>query len=333
MRRSLGASAIALAACSSPADRRGTDTAGASTRDEAIVVFNAGSLAVPLRAAFDSFAARTGHRFAQENAGSLETARKLSELGKIPDVIALADYEVFPQLLMPAHVTWYAQFARNRMVIAFTDRSHFANEITGENWWEVLQRPGVEVGRADPNQDPNGYRTLLVWQLAERHYRRPGLESALERTAPPRNVRPKEADLVALLQAGELDYIWSYESIAQAAGLRFVQLPEAVDLSAPAESTFYATAVVRVRGKGVGDTLSLRGQPIVYALSIPTAAPHRAAAERFVAYLFSEEGRRVLRQAKLDVLDPPILVGSGTPGGIAAAAEGRAPPPPPAAER
>lgn len=324
---------VASAACTAPGDRGGSDSSANIAANEPLVVYNAGSLAVPLRATFDSFAARTGARFAQENAGSLETARKLSELGKIPDVIALADYEVFPQLLMPAHVTWYAQFARNRMVLAFTDRSRFANEITGDNWWQVLQRPGVEVGRADPNQDPNGYRTLLVWQLAERHHRRPGLEAALGRTAPPRNVRPKEADLVALLQAGEFDFIWSYESIAQASGLRFVRLPEAIDLSAPAESTLYATATVRVRGKGMGDTLTIRGQPIVYGLSIPVAAPHRAAAERFVAFLFSDDGRRILRGAKLDVLARPIVVGTGVPAALVESAPPGSRSPPGTAKR
>jgi len=94
----------------------------------------------------------------------------------------------------------------------------------------VIQRDGVEVGRADPNLDPNGYRTLWTLQLAERYYRRTGLAEALIATSPQRSVRPKEADLVALPQAGELDYIWSYESIAQATGLRYVTLPTQIPL-------------------------------------------------------------------------------------------------------
>lgn len=288
--------------------------------DDVIIAFNAGSLARPIRAALDTFAARERVRVEQENAGSLETARKLTELHKIPDVIALADYEVFPQLLMPNHVTWYVDFARNRMVLAYTPRSRFARDITTDNWWQVVRRPGVEVGRADPNLDPNGYRTLLTMQLAERFYRRPGLYDSLLAAAPPRNVRPKEADLVGILQAGELDYIWSYESLAEAAGLQYVHLPPEIDLSSPAESSFYAQAVVRVTGKTPADTITFRGQPIVYALSIPINAPHRALAERFVAFLLSDDGRRVLRAARLDALDEPVLVGSGAPAAIASLA-------------
>jgi molybdate/tungstate transport system substrate-binding protein len=280
-----------------------------------LVAFNAGSLARPLRAALDTFAAREGVEVLQESAGSLETARKLTELGKVPDVVALADEDVFPQLLMPAFTSWYVRFAHNRMVLAYTPQSRHAGEITGDNWWEILQRPGVETGRSDPQLDPNGYRTLLVLQLAERHYARPGLAASLARAMPARNVRPKEADLVGLLQAGEFDYIWSYESMARSIGLPFVRLPDAIDLSSPADSAFYATASVRVRGKGA-DSVTFTGRPIVYALSVPTAAPHRAIAERFVRWLLSPAGRAVLRAQGLDALEAPSVAGTAVPAGL-----------------
>jgi molybdate/tungstate transport system substrate-binding protein len=299
-------------------DRAGKGTAADSlgAGDRTIVVYNAGSLASPLRAALDSFAAREHVTVDQENAGSLETARKLTELGKIPDVVAVADYEVIPLLLIPEHATWYAKFAHNRMVLAYEERSRGAAEINTDNWWQVVTRPGVQVGRADPSLDPNGYRTLLVWQLAERFYKQPGLGARFLTTAPPRNVRPKEADLVGLLQAGEFDYIWSYESIAQGAGLRYVTLPAEIDLSAPAESAAYAVASTRVAGKTPRDSVTMRGQPIVYAFTVPTHAPHPALAARFAAYLASADGRRVLRAAKLDVLDQYEVVGTGAPSGI-----------------
>ncbi len=60
-----------------------------------LVVFNAGSLAKPFSDLLRAF--RTRHpevMLAQENSGSLEAARKLTDLGKIPDVIGVADYAV-----------------------------------------------------------------------------------------------------------------------------------------------------------------------------------------------------------------------------------------------
>lgn len=319
----LAVCALALASCSPNEAGSGKKEAQPGRTDESgvLVVYNAGSLARPLRAALDSFAASQRVVVQQENAGSLETARKLTELGKIPDIIALADYEVFPQLLMPEHTTWYVRFARNRMVIAYTDRSKYAKELTSSNWWEVLLRPGVEIGRSDPALDPAGYRTLLVFQLAERHYGERGLAARLIRSAPARNIRPKEVDLVALLQAGELDYAWEYESVALAAGLRYLQLPQEIDLGSPVDSAFYAQASVRIPGKTPRDSVTFRGQPIAYAFSIPKGAPHPAVALRFAVYMISE-GRMVLQRNHLPVLERPVLVGAGAPEEIAAPLRG-----------
>jgi molybdate/tungstate transport system substrate-binding protein len=291
---------------------------GAGARN--IVVYTAASVAIPLRAALDTFAAHEQVTVQQENGGSLDIARKLTELHQIPDVVVLADYDVFPKLLMPEQTTWYADFARNRMVLAFTGKSKFASEVDSANWPKILERPGVQLGRANPDLDPNGYRTLLTLQLAERYYEQPGLYDRLMKLSPARNVRPKEADLVGLLQAGEFDYIWSYESLAQATKLRYITLPAAIDLGTPADSAVYATATVKVAGKTPNDTLTISGQPIVYALSIPKAAPHPAAAERFVAFLLSPDGRRLMRAHNLDALGAPIIIGDGEPAAVRAAA-------------
>ena len=306
---------VLAAACTGGNDRRG-ESGGAS--EGPLVVFNAGSLARPIRAALDTFAMREGVRFEQEQAGSLETARKVTELGRVPDVIALADYAIFPQLLVPEHASWYMMFARNRMVLAYTRQSRHADSITPANWWEIILRPGVETGHSDPNLDPAGYRSLLVMQLAERYYQQPGLAVRLDRAVPPRNVRPKEIDLVALLETGELDYAFEYESVARGASLDFVPLPDSVSLGNTRDSAFYRNAVVRIVGRRPGDTLTVLGEPIVYALSIPRRAEHPRLAERFVMFMMSEDGRRVLRANHLSVLDSAAVRGEGEPAALSA---------------
>jgi molybdate/tungstate transport system substrate-binding protein len=309
MRRTLLV-ALLVGACS-PEEQGGAAAAG--DPEGPLVVFNAGSLARPLRAALDTFAAREGVRFEQEQAGSLETARKVTELGRVPDVIALADHEIFPQLLVPEHTAWYARFARNRMVLAHTARSRHADAITPANWWQIVLRSGVETGHSDPDLDPAGYRALIVMQLAERHYRQPGLAARLERAIPPRNVRPKETDLVALLETGELDYAFEYESIARGASLEFVPFPDSISLGNMRDSAFYETASVRIVGRRPGDSLTVGGAPIVYALSIPRRAVHPRLAERFLMFVMSEDGRRILRANYLDALDAAVVSGEGAP--------------------
>jgi molybdate/tungstate transport system substrate-binding protein len=281
--------------------------------EQPLVVYNAASITRPMRAVLDSFALRTHTRYVQESASSLELVRRLTELQSTPDVLALADPDLFPALLEPRFTTWHALFGRNRMVLAYTPRSRFASEIGAVNWWEVLARPGVQVGRSDPNTDPSGYRTLLVWQLAALHYGVPDLEARMLRAAPPRNVRPREADQIALLQAGELDYIWTYENLAALMALPYLKLPDAVDLGSPTDSILYARASTRVLGKRVGDTITVRGRPILFGVTVPLGAPHSGAGERFVAYLLSPEGRRILRRTHFDALDAPALMGQSVP--------------------
>jgi molybdate/tungstate transport system substrate-binding protein len=277
-----------------------------------LVVFNAGSLAHPVRELLTAFQRRySGVRGVHESSGSLEAARKLTELGKIPDVLAVADYGVIEKFLFPRHATWHAAFASNAMVLAYTDRSAAAKEITPEGWWRVLLRPGVRSGHSNPSLDPNGYRTLMVFQLAETHYGQPGLARRLAAAVPARHIRPKEADLTALLQVGELDYAWSYRSLATTTGLRWVELPAEINLSDPAMAGRYATARVHLPGASMrgADSVEFRGEPIVYALTIPTGAPHRAAAEAFVRFVFTREGQAILQRSGFTLLPAPRLAG------------------------
>jgi molybdate/tungstate transport system substrate-binding protein len=281
-----------------------------------LVVFNAGSLAKPFNDLLQEFKRRHPEvEAAQENSGSLEAVRKLTELGKIPDVIGVADYGVISKILIPEHAGWYATFARNSMVLIYTDESIGAGEINGQNWWQVLLRPGVRAGRAEPALDPNGYRTLMAFQLAEKFYREPKLAARLERALGPRYIRAKEADLTALVQAGELDYSWSYLSIATTAGVRHVDLPKEIDLSDPNLAQWYGQARVRLPGasRAGADSVEFRGEPIVYALSIPRRAPHPQTAREFVRFIFSPAGKSILEKNGFLVLEKPSPGGPERP--------------------
>lgn len=281
-----------------------------------LTVFNAGSLAYPVRELLSAFAREhPGIAPRQESSGSLEAARKLTELDKIPDVLAVADYNVITKLLVPRFATWHVTFASNAMVLAYSDRSTGAAEISGENWWRILLRPGIRWGSSDPALDPNGYRALMVMQLAERHYGEPGLGRRLTDAREPRFVRPNEAQLLGLVQAGELDYAWSYRSLALTAGLRWLELPAEIDLSDASRAPAYAEATVRLPGarRESADSVEFRGEPIVYALTIPLGAPNPETALAFTRFVLSPAGREILAKAGFRVLERPMVTGSGEP--------------------
>ena len=297
---------LSLLACKDP---------GAARRDT-LVVFEAASLANPMRSLLDTFGRRTGAVVLEEHGASLELARRITELHRIPDVIALADHEVFPELLMPGATSWYATFARNRMVVAFTDRSRYAAAITADNWRSVLLRPDVALGRTDPVLAPAGYRALLMYRLAETFYHDPGLAKRLEAKTPAGLIRANAADLAALLSAGELDYIFEYESLARAQHFRMIHLPPAIDLGDQSRAHEYAGAEVLVNG--TRGTITRRGAPILYGISVPDNAPHRDAGVRYLQFLLGPDGRALLRAARVDALDSAVFTGARVPAALAA---------------
>jgi molybdate/tungstate transport system substrate-binding protein len=275
-----------------------------------LTVFNAGSLTASMADLLREFARlHPGVEPEQESSGSLDAVRKITELGKPCDVLALADYEVIASLMVPQYADWYALFARNQMVVMYTDKSKFAGEITSANWHEILLRSGVQAAHSDPDADPAGYRTLLLWQLSEKYYQQPGLYKRLYAAVPLKNIRPKSVELVALLQSGEVDYVYGYRSIAEQNKLRFVSLPPEVDLSDMNKSNLYATATVEVAGKKPGEKVKIEGLPILFALTIPKAAPHPALAEEFLRFMFSPVGQQIMKKNYLTLVLPPLASG------------------------
>ena len=178
-----------------------------------LVIFHAGSLSVPFGEVSAEFEkAHPDISVKAEAAGSRMCARKISDLGRACDVMGSADYKVIANLLMGEHAEFNIRFALNEMAIAYTDESRGSGDITAENWYDILAKDDVAFGRSDPDMDPCGYRTLMVFQLAEKHYEVPGLAAGLQ--AKDKHIRPKETDLLALLEAGEIDYVFIYRSVA-----------------------------------------------------------------------------------------------------------------------
>jgi molybdate/tungstate transport system substrate-binding protein len=272
--------------------------------EEKLIIFHAGSLSVPF--------SRIASRFEEENpgvevqleaAGSRRCARKISELGRECDVIASADYEVINQLLMPEFADWNIRFASNEMVIAYMKGSRGAQELTERNWYRVLRREDVSFGRSDPDADPCGYRTVLTIKLAGWYYEEDRLaETLLQKDT--EFIRSKETDLLGLLEAGALDFIFIYRSVARQHGLGILTLPDHINLKNPEFADYYGSVSVRISGKKPGEFMERAGAPMVYGVTVPKNAPSPELAVRFVEFLLEEEkGLRIMEENG----QPPIV--------------------------
>jgi molybdate/tungstate transport system substrate-binding protein len=275
---------------------------------ETLTIFHAGSLAVPMKELTGAFKVKRPQvSFRLEAAGSVACARKVTELNQVPDILASADYTVIEQLLIPSHATWCIRFAGNEMALVHRKESRKVDVISAANWPEILLDNQVAFGRSDPDADPCGYRAVLTMQLAERHYRKPGFAERLL-AKDRQHIRPKETDLLALLESGAIDYIFLYRSVAEQHRLPFVVLPDQVNLKRPELADLYRSVSVQVRGGKPGEKLTMFGEPMVYGLTVPTKAPRAELAVAFCAFVLGPEGSALLAK-----LGQPSLVPSPTP--------------------
>jgi molybdate/tungstate transport system substrate-binding protein len=270
-----------------------------------LTIFAAGTLAVPFKQVSAIYEKRYPNVTVQAQfGGSVKMAKQITDLHQAADLLAVADYNVIPKYLFgnPAYASWYAGIARNAITFVYTDKSKFANEVNSDNWYKVLARPGVEIGRSDPDTDPSGYQTVQMLDLAEKYYKAQGLQQAVMANAPLANMRDTETSLISALQLGQIDYLAIYRSDALQHHLKFIALPAQINLSDPADSAVYAQGVAHTKN---GD---LAGAPIVYAITIVNGSKNGEWAEKYVALLLGPQGQTVMRDNGFGEFNPAYAV-------------------------
>ncbi len=285
-----------------------------------VIIFHAGSLSVPFAKMEKVFEKKYPQiDVIREAGGSRACARKITELGRKADIMASADYKVINNLLMPEYATFNVLFATNEMVIAYTSHSKYANEINSKNWTDILLRKGVKVGHSNPNLDPCGYRAILVTKLAGIYYHKPDFYDKLlgygdyytngEEKKQKIVVRPKETDLLGLLEIGSIDYLYIYKSVAKQHNLKYITLPPEVNLGNKKYADFYKQATFKITGKEPGKYIVKRGEPMIYGVTIPKNAPHKKEAKLFLNFVLSEQGQKIMLDAGQGVINPPKILG------------------------
>lgn len=302
--------------------------AGCKSKTTELSVFYASSLTAVLGDAAEAFQkANPQVRLRLEPSGSQVAIRKVSELGMRADVVAVADAGLIPAMLVPSHATWSALFATNEIVIAHKDHSKWTDQISPQNWADVLTRDGVRLGRADPDTAPIGYQTLMVWQLAEAAGLEggAGLSGRLLARCAKEHVTHDEAELLALLESRAIDYAFLFRSTAEDHHLKITTLPPEMNLSRADLAADYASVQVEVRMKQGQERKAIVGAPVTYALTMPASAPHRAEAERFLALFLGAQGKRLLQRRGFHVVPPSCAPCDGLPDGVAELISAKAP--------
>jgi molybdate/tungstate transport system substrate-binding protein len=221
------------------------------------------------------------------------------------DVVVLADHRLIEEVLRPDDADWLAKFATTEVVIARSQASRFTEEITTDNWPEILLRPGVLVGHPDPATDSCGYYARLAWKLADRYHaaRFPGLFEKLVEMSPAKYQRPDALGVMALIETRAVDYAFLYRCHAVDHHLPYVRLPNQANLGDPSLAETYATASVDVPDFK-GKVVTMQGHPIFFGLTISKRSRKREVAERFVRFVLCSRGQEMLRRSDIVPLVP-----------------------------
>jgi len=323
---------------------------GCGPQGETLTIFHAGSLAVPFAELETEFeGSHTDVDVDRQSGGSaamISNAIAQEDAGESPpDIIASADYKLIPDRMYEGgYADWYIAFARNTMVLCYRDNAPGSDEIVSGNrtWFDVLTNDPVSYGHSDPDQDPCGYRTLLVVQLAQKYYYDdaasfnltqdpdaadlydvliPGSEHERGRTGGNSEnrtsievVSAKSVDLITALESGDLDYAFEYRSVAVQHGLNYVELNDYINLSRinaelPGVEEFYHEASIEIlKDPGPPEVYEAQyGAAIVYGITIPLHADNEELAAEFIELLISETGKEIIETENgQSMLDPPI---------------------------
>lgn len=271
-----------------------------------LIIFHAGSLSVPLKQVSQEYEKRNpGTKIFLESSGSLVCARKVTELKKPCDIVASSDYFVINELLIPDYASWSIRFATNEIVIAYQAKSKYSKEINSDNWMDILQKKDVIYSRSDPDSDPCGYRTVFTFMLAEKYYNKPLLaEKMLSKDV--EYIRPKEVDLVAMIESNVIDYMFQYKSVAVQHGFKYIELPKEINLSDPSKNNIYSSVSTDVAGSKPGVKMKVTGDYINYSITILDNAPQKNEAVNFMEFLLSPDGLDIFRKNGQEPIRPLI---------------------------
>jgi molybdate/tungstate transport system substrate-binding protein len=287
-------------------------------------VFHAGSLAVPfskMEAAFEKKYPYIDVR--RQPSGSVKAIRKVTDLHKKCDVIAVADYSLIPKMLFPKFADHVKLFARNELVLCYSKNSKYASKINKDNWYKILGKDGVKWGFSNPNDDPCGYRTVISIGLASFYYKQSEIikqllgkftnikwkqnEDELLFTAPSDLktktqkifIRHKSVELLGLLESGAIDYAFEYKSVALQHKLLFVKFPPQINLGNLKYSSFYKRCKIRLANGKI-----IRGKPIVYGIAALKNSLHPKEAILWEEFVTSEIGKKILIQCNQTPIFP-----------------------------
>jgi molybdate/tungstate transport system substrate-binding protein len=214
---------------------------------------------------------------------------------------------------------WYVQYASTSIVLAYNPASKYAPQFQAiasgkkpvSDLFTIMQQPGFQLGRTDPNTDPQGRAFIYMLELAQMKYHLPKDTVTKILGGPPASPKStqifEEASLDSRLQAGQLDAASAYLSQAKQLHLHYITLPPDINLGDASFADQYAKASITITTSSGPDTKT--GSPLTLDITTISGAKDAAAGNAFVAYVLSPAGRALYAKQGGYTLLAPTLTG------------------------
>lgn len=300
-----------LAACGSTGANGGsTPTSNAAPKSKVSVAYAGSLVNLMEKKVGPAFTQATGYPYVGEGKGSSALANEIKGKLTSPDVFISASPAVNTSLMGASngnYVSWYAPFIRSSLVIGYNPNGKFAADFQAvssgsKSWYQVLEEPGIRIGRTDPALDPKGVRTIIMTELAQTYYNQPGLSSKI--LGAPTNTSQifPEEELVARLTSGQLDAGFFYLNEATDASIPYMTLPTQINMGDPSLNSAYAKATYTDPKTGT----VTKGSAIVYTITVLNTAKNKAGAVAFVQFLLSSQGQAFFTNDGLSAVTPKV---------------------------
>ena len=280
------------------------------------------------------FTCETGIQVKDNPMGSVDAARQITAGGKPCDLYAPADYLDIDLFLKPAgYAGFNIVFAQGKMVLLYSATSLAEKKLppivapgsqrfdppasvpnAAENWYEILTMPGVVIGGRSPVSRSGRVPARFDLPACGGVLPEAGLyNSLLQHVTIPGPVR------AGAILGKQFDFQFIYEHNARAMAaenpdLRYVGLPDEINLSNPAMDIWYrqhASIVLPGLGSpGAARTCGNSGRARRVGDHDSEECPESAAAVKFLEMLLGRDGAAMLEANGPSPLSPAV-VGSG----------------------
>jgi molybdate/tungstate transport system substrate-binding protein len=221
--------------------------------------------------------------------------------------------------LGPKFTKWFVQYATTSIVVAYNPNSKYAPQFDAiasgkkpvSDLFKIMERPGFQLGRTDPNTDPQGRAFIYMLELAQMKYHLPKDTVTKILGGPLASAKStqifEEAALDSRLQAGQVDAASAYLSQAKQLHLKYISLPPDINLGDASFADNYAKASITITDSNGKETKT--GSPLTIDITTISGAKDAAAGNAFVAYVLGGPGRALYKNQGGYTLLPPTLTG------------------------